>query len=67
MKEILEQIKIRRKLLRYIKILKEYVSENENYINLFNTKKIMSDSELKALKNFIEEIENDSLTGNYRT
>lgn len=59
MKEILEQIKIRRKLLRYIKILKEYVSENENYINLFNTKKIMSDSELKALKDFIEEIEND--------
>jgi hypothetical protein len=59
MKEILEQIKIRRKLLRYIKILKEYISENENYINLFNTKKIMSDSELKALKDFIEEIEND--------
>ena len=59
MKEILEQIKIRRKLLRYIKILKEYISENENYINLFNKKKIMSDSELKALKDFIEEIEND--------
>ena len=59
MKEILEQIKIRRKLLRCIKILKEYISENENYINLFNTKKIMSDSELKALKDFIEEIEND--------
>lgn len=59
MKEILEQIKIRRKLLKYIKILKEYISENENYINLFNTKKIMSDSELKALKDFIEEIEND--------
>lgn len=59
MKAVLEQIKIRRKLLRYIKILKEYISENENYINLFNTKKIMSDSELKALKDFIEEIEND--------
>lgn len=59
MKTVLEQIKIRRKLLKYIKILKEYISENENYINLFNTKKTMSDSELKALKNFIEEIEND--------
>lgn len=59
MKVVLEQIKIRRKLLRCIKILKEYISENENYINLFNTKKIMSDSELKALKDFIEEIEND--------
>lgn len=59
MKAVLEQIKIRRKLLRCIKILKEYISENENYINLFNTKKIMSDSELKALKDFIEEIEND--------
>ena len=59
MKAVLEQIKIRRKLLRCIKILKEYISENENYINLFNTNKIMSDSELKALKDFIEEIEND--------
>lgn len=59
MKAVLEQIKIRRKLLKYIKILKEYISENENYIDLFNTKKTMSDSELKALKDFIEEIEND--------
>lgn len=59
MKTVLEQIKIRRKLLKYIKILKEYISENENYIDLFNNKKTMSDSELKALKDFIEEIEND--------
>lgn len=59
MKEVLEQIKTRRRLLKYIKIIKEYISENENYIDLFNTKKTMSDSELKVLKDFIKEIEND--------
>lgn len=59
MKGVLEQIKTRRRLLKYIKIIKEYISENENYIDLFNTKKTMSDSELKVLKDFIKEIEND--------